>query len=91
MPIPGVVTEDAVRLGDDMPAFHVGEGGVLDPTRPDVFGIELGFKVLHLRFGERHHLVLTARVGLGLPSCAPATSPPRFSSASRDWRSSLGG
>ena len=53
MPIPGVVTKDAVGLGDDMPTLYVGEGGVLHTARPDVFGIELSFEVLHLSFGER--------------------------------------
>ena len=71
MSIPGVVAEDAVGLGDDVPAFDIGEGGVVRPAASDVLGIELGLETLHLCFGERHHFVLTARVGCGLPSCAP--------------------
>ncbi len=46
--VPGVIAKDAVGLGDDMPAFDIGEGGILHPPRPDVFGIELGLEVFHL-------------------------------------------
>ena len=53
------------------------------PAASDVLGIELGLEALQLCFGERHHFVLTARAGLGLPSWAPGISPPRFRSASR--------
>ena len=39
------------------------KAGVLDLARPDMLCIEFGFKVLHLRFAERHYLVLTAKQG----------------------------
>ena len=52
---------DAVGLGDDMPAFDIGEGGILDLASPDMLRIELGFEILHLHFRECHHFVLTAR------------------------------
>ena len=71
MPIPSVITKDSICLGDDMPAFDIGEGGVLNSAGPDMFGIEFGLEILHLGFAECHHLVLTARQGFGLPSWAP--------------------
>ena len=36
MSVPGVIAKDAVGLGDDMPAFDIGEGGVLDLASPDM-------------------------------------------------------
>ena len=71
MPIPSVMTKDSIGLSDDMPALDIGEGGVFDSTSSDMLGIELGLEIFYLRFAERHHLVLTAKQGLGLPSWAP--------------------
>ena len=70
MPIPGVIAEDAVCLGDHVPSFDIGEGGIVSTPRADVFRIEFGLKALQLCFAKRHHFVLTARLGVGLPSCA---------------------
>ena len=68
-------------FGDDVPAFDIGEGYVVRTPRANVLGIKFCLEALQLCFGERHHFVLTARVGLGLPSWAPGMSAPRFRSA----------
>src|SRR5215471_12167226 len=46
--IPGVIAKNSIGLGDNMPAFDIGEDGVLRLARLDVFGIELGLQALHL-------------------------------------------
>src|SRR5262249_52912479 len=58
---------------------------------PDVPWIELCLKKPHLGVGECHHFVLTINTGVGLLSSTPGIAPPRLSSPSRAWRSSLGG
>ena len=40
-PIPGVVTEDAVRLGDNVPSLHIVKIGSVGVARLDVLPIEL--------------------------------------------------
>src|SRR5262249_20020884 len=42
LPIPGVIAKNSIGLGDNMPAFDIGEDGVLRPARLDVLRIELG-------------------------------------------------
>ena len=39
--IPGVIAEDAVSLGDDMPPLNVMEIGSVGVARLDVLGLEL--------------------------------------------------
>lgn len=51
MPIPGIVPENAVRLGDHVPSFDIGEGSVVSTPRADVFSIEFGLTSEHTSEG----------------------------------------
>src|SRR5262249_10316221 len=52
--VPGVIAKDAVSLGDNVPAFYIGERSAFGMTHPDELGIELGLETLHLSFTKCH-------------------------------------
>ena len=72
--VPRIETEDAVRLGDGMPALNVGQGPPRLLPGLDVLGAQFRFQVLDLCVSKRHHLVLTEMVRPPLPSVAPEMS-----------------
>ena len=70
-PIPGVIAEDAVGLGDDVPPLDIVKIGSVGVARLDVLSIELRSQLSNLGIAKRHHLVLTLSTGLGLLICSP--------------------
>ncbi len=66
--IPGIKAKDAVGLGNGVPALDIVQGGAIRLACFDVLGIELGLQLASLCIRERHHFVLTVRVGLILLS-----------------------
>jgi hypothetical protein len=66
--IPSIVAKYAVGFGDGVPALDVVQGGAIRLACFDVLGIEFGLQLASLCVRERHHFVLTVRVGLILLS-----------------------
>ena len=65
-PIPCVITEDTVCLGNDVPTLDIVKIGTVGATCFDVLPIELGSQLPDLGIAKRHHLVLRVSTGLGL-------------------------
>ena len=89
--IPGVVAEDAVCFGDDVPPLYIVKIGSIGVARLDVLPVELRSQSPDLCIAKRHHLVLTLSTGLELLISAPGISMPLLSSPRMVCRSSFGG
>ena len=66
--IPSIIAKYAVGFGDGVLALDVVQGGAIRLACFDVLGIEFGLQLASLCVRERHHFVLTVRVGLILLS-----------------------
>src|SRR5260221_3105148 len=87
--IPAIKAEDSVGLGNDMPAFDIGERAPPQLAGPHVLAVELAGKALDLWLRESHHRVLTEMVALPLLRTAPGTLRPPRSAAVSPSRSSF--
>src|SRR4029078_1214286 len=65
LPVPALVAEDAVGLGDGVPALDIPKGGGIAGTHAYVAIAQLGVQGLALFMGKCHHLVLTLSCNCG--------------------------
>ena len=70
-PVPGVIAEDAVGLGDDVPPLDIVKVGSVGFARLDVLRLELRSQLPDLGIAKRHHLVLTHKHWFGVAHLRP--------------------
>ena len=88
--VPAVEAEDAVGLGQHIPALDIGEFLAVPDPGFDVAGRDAAGERPHLAVGEAHHRTLTLSTGSALESVTPGTASPFLRSLISPMRSRRG-